>query len=270
MEKLNKSICAISSFLLFMACVPTKHNGDNELSRLLYKQFEANNFLEVKRLLSIGADVNYHPANTLSLLDRAVTEDNFQLVELFLKYKADIQSDSNNRNLLSYAASKEVAQLLKKHGVSLNSADKNGNLPIHWLCARREINSELLIFFLSNSDKINAKNRWGQTPLHIACLTSKNDDKYECIGLLLKCGGDANSKDNAGCTSLLYAAYHNNPRVLQMLIEAKAAINVQDNEGNSVLHGAYALQGKKNIPLLLRWGANPALRNKSGKLYDEE
>lgn len=257
------------SLLLFSGCSCQKNIDHNKINFLLYQNFEDRNIAEVKKMLELGANVNYHPQDALSMLDQAVIEGNLPLCELLLKHGANTENDAHKRNLLSYTTDKKIAQLLVQSGIHLDNIDIYGNLPIHWICCRRNTNQELLEYFLKKGSNVNAINIKGQTPLHIACFTSKNDEKFDYVKLLLEYGSNVNLRDNAGCTSFLYAAYHNNPRILKLLAP-KTFINAQDNQGNSALHGAYILDGHKNIPLLLELGVSPQIRNKAGKLYNEK
>lgn len=136
------------------------------------------------------------------------------------------------------------------------------------------------------------------TPLHIAAIRNAP----HIVELLLDFGADPNYKDGKGRTPIFYAIYNqnygvaidlinkgarldvvdfngetilhftvgrNSYNILEYLLQNFPAfnnfINFKDNDGNTPLHIA-AFMGYTDIAeLLLRYGANPNLRNKNGE-----
>jgi tankyrase len=97
------------------------------------------------------------------------------------------------------------------------------------------------------------------------------------IEALLKAGADIQEADKNGVTPLHHAVRFRSPAAVAVLLERGANVNQAcKRSGSTALHravtstGAPSTAGKhaearQIIELLLRYGADPSLRNKSGK-----
>ncbi|PUB17343.1 ankyrin repeat domain-containing protein [Yoonia sediminilitoris] len=89
---------------------------------------------------------------------------------------------------------------------------------------------------LSTGASVNAVDRDGGTPLHLAAMGTENPD---VIKALIAVGADVNARDLAQRTPLHWAALINdNPSVFVALIDAGADVNAQDVWGQTPLHEA--------------------------------
>lgn len=79
-------------------------------------------------------------------------------------------------------------------GVDVNAKSKWGMTPLHW-AATQGLNDVATLLIARGAD-VNAKNKLGSTPLHLAC---RHED---VAALLIASGADVNAKDNAGRTPL--------------------------------------------------------------------
>lgn len=102
---------------------------------------------------------------------------------------------------------------------------------------------------------------YGSTPLHKATMWPISDDKLEA---LLAAGSDVNARDNWGNTPLHNAAIKTNYQHVRLLIEAGAQINAQNDYGATPLFNAARSQTNRNTLYLLQAGANPNLNNSVG------
>lgn len=102
----------------------------------------------------------------------------------------------------------------------------------------------------------------GRTELHHAVI----DSKFELVQSLLAGGSDATAQDKAGWTPLHFAAQRYAIEIATLLIQHKAAIDVQDVFGNTPLWRAvFESRGRgEMITLLRRAGADPLLKNRHG------
>lgn len=81
---------------------------------------------------------------------------------------------------------------------------------------------------------INAKNTFGETPLHWAVC----DGNTAIATLLIEKGANINAKNTFGDTPLHKAAYYRRPAIATLLIEKGANINTKNTVGNTPLHRA--------------------------------
>ena len=97
------------------------------------------------------------------------------------------------------------------------------------------------------------------------------------IEALLAAGADIHAADKNGVTALHHAVRFRSPAAVAVLLEHGAAVNQScKRSGSTPLHravtssGAPSTAGKAGeaqqiIEILLRYGADPAIRNKNGK-----
>ncbi len=174
------------------------------------------------------------------------------MVNEYLKHDVDIDmKDSNDRTALHHAISKgqyNVAKLLLSKGADKNCVDKYGITPI-LLAVEKDLSMfQLLLDYKANIQavdnehntvlhhaanagstkiveeliKINpeimidAKNKEGQTPLHLA---GKNND-ISTVEALLRAGADVTIKDNKGKKPVDYVL-EDYPGLIQLLEEAE-------------------------------------------------
>lgn len=101
----------------------------------------------------------------------------------------------------------------------------------------------------------------GSTTLHWA--SSMGDS--EAVEKLIRCGADPNKTDTMGRTSLHFSTYRNSGS-LELLLRAKADVDLKDVNCQSVLHylSAYGWN-TTSLDLLLRYGANIEATNHFGQ-----
>ena len=93
---------------------------------------------------------------------------------------------------------------------------------------------------------------FGRTALHWASEASD----WEAVEQLLRCGADPNKMNNYGRSSLHLSVYGNG-RCLELLLRAKADVDLEDANGQTALPqlSAYGWD-TANLDLLVRFGAN--------------
>ena len=260
--------------IVFLCCGCVSSNTSiQELNDNLYNAFVQNDKVMMQRFINRGADVNYKPDDILAIdmLTLAVMDNNVEMVDFLLSNGADAKITSpDGRNLFTYTNNINIGKMLLKRGVHPSASDRQGNNSLHRICViGNNADGDFIEFLLSHGVSVNDKNKKGMTPLHIACMTSRGDNKLEIIKILLKHNADVNKEDNNETIPLQWASIKNNPETIKILIENGANINHQDIVGDTALHGAYALKASKNVQLLLANGADTAIRNNAGQLYNE-
>lgn len=197
-----------------------------------------------------------------------------------------IQKDSYDQNLLHIAASSEidakekVALILqslapKAYGKVrqnlLTACDKKGMTPLH-----RALEPDTIETLFDAGANLEAQDSEGRTPF-LLFLKSR---ERSCIEKTLDLGAKVDVADKAGKTSLMIPCQVGNDEQLALILNAlservsedarKAFINRQDNsDRQTALHFA-ARNGNWNcIDMLLTAGADPSLKDKTGKTYKD-
>lgn len=89
--------------------------------------------------------------------------------------------------------------------------------------------------------------------------------------ILLQHGADINKKSN-GVAQLHFAAQvpqNEKPILLKYFLEKGADVNIRDFQGNTPLFVANFAANKEVTDLLLKFGADPTIRNNKGILYKD-
>ena len=115
----------------------------------------------------------------------------------------------------------------------------------------------IMDMLVKNGQGMNAQDKDGQTPLHIAIrwsmfysVLSPTDENL--IKLLLDHGADLNIQDKLGYTPLHCAAFSGTPEIILMLVNRGASLITKDYVGRVPLHCAASALYEDNIKVLLR------------------
>jgi len=133
---------------------------------------------------------------------------------------------------MAYDASVKVFEFLVSQGADVNAKNKNGETPFH-VAARKNENVEVFEFFVSQGADVNVKDEHGMTPLHIAARWNEN---VEIVKFLVSQGADVNAKNDNGYTPLHEAArYDVSVETIKFLIHKGADVHAQDNDRKTPL-----------------------------------
>jgi len=113
---------------------------------------------------------------------------------------------------------------------------------------------------------------------HVCCQRNADPKSQRAaIKALLKAGADIHQTDKNGVTALHHAVRFRSPAAVELLLRSGAEVNQAcKRSGSTALHRAVTstgapgtagkdAQARKIIEILLRFGANPSITNKSGK-----
>ena len=237
----------------------------NYIKKSQWDKFEEN--------LNENIDLNIKDEHSNYLIQYIILYNNTTMLEKILKYNLSLDwLDNEGRSILyipiKYGYIDIIKMLLKvdedKIGISiLNIKDSYSNFPLHYSLFFKNLEifnlltskSNLFIFdkiknsivhlitknkninFLKkifDSDfNINLTNINNETPLHIACIYDLNNFIEKFISL--KC--DINIKEKTGgLTPLMICVLNNNFQGISLILDETPNLNIQDHEGNTVLH----------------------------------
>ena len=170
--------------------------------------------------------------------------------------------DINKKSLLhttAKAGHTNLLTVLLQRGFSVHFRDKFLRTPLHTACQfGRETCADELI--KAGSD-IYARDSIGRTCLHYACCS----DSVNLVTMILGTEPDlVHTRDTYGRTPLHYVVWNGTSaqgEICMKLLEAKAEVDALDDEGMTPLHFAADAAKGKIIPILLRHGANPFIRD---------
>ena len=225
--------------------------------------------VEVIRLLDSGSNPNETHGGK-SAIYCAIMIGLYELVDRFLDagvdvtHAADMKSSvidamttrhSSNTMEEQILIEGPLLQRLLLAGTDIYMRDAEGNTFLHH--AQHHVNPAMMKLLLDAGLDINAKNNEGRTVLH-NCI---HNWRMETVNVILAASPDMNARDNAGNTALYYAikgskftpdsTFESQATldVIRRLIEANAATDFVDSEGNSLLHLAMHW-GYNNMPYL--------------------
>ena len=190
----------------------------------------------------------------------------------------------------------KVAEFLRQNSQYMNEiislVDNNKKSLLH--VAAKVGNVNMLTFLLSKKFSVYFRDKFLRTPLHLACQFGRE----VCADELLKAGSQILARDSIGRTCLHYAACSDSTNlvtlilgkepdlvtardtygrtalhysvwngtaeqvnIVKRLLESKAEVDALDEEGMTSLHFAAEAGKGKIIPILLKYGANPFIKD---------
>ncbi|HBL98726.1 TPA: hypothetical protein DDZ86_03730 [Candidatus Dependentiae bacterium] len=212
-----------------------------------------------KRLLESGALVDKSTNDGYTPLLWAVKAGNKEIVELLLKYKANVNIVEKIKGgtplyLACQNGYEFIVKRLLESGALVNKGANDGSTPLYIACQN---GYEFIVKHLLDSGALvdNGTNA-GCTPLYIAC-----QNEYEFIvKRLLDSKAQVDKSTNDGWTPLYIACRKGNLNIVKFLIEHKADVNKKHDDTSSPLYGVCRKESEDRVQIvkiLLKEGADP-------------
>ncbi|XP_038216128.1 protein phosphatase 1 regulatory subunit 12B isoform X8 [Zerene cesonia] len=212
---------------------------------------------EVQRLLKLGADINTANVDGLTALHQACIDDNFDMVQFLVENGADVNRGDNEGWTPLHATAScgflSIARYLLENGADVAAVNYDGELAVD--IADSDEMEELLQKAIDEKGIDCEKSRSAEV------TTLRNDAKNWAAN------GYVEVRDpKTGGTPLHVAAAKGYVDVAKTLLEdCNAEPDSVDYEGWTPLHAA-ALWGQKDAAaILLKFGADPNVKNYSGQ-----
>lgn len=203
---------------LFFTAVKT---GDEQFVQLFLDAgfgIESNSLNQNHREIKYEGDTPLHCA---------VRYGNINIVQLLLKYNADINSfDLNKRTPLSYAIEFkhiDIMHFLVNRGADINLIDAYTRMPLHF--AIKSVNFGLIQFVIDTELNNNPVSK----PKYMPILYAIESGNIDVIQFLIDRGADISSIDIKNRTPLSYAVQSRNLKLAHFLVDRGANIGLLDS-----------------------------------------
>ena len=253
-DKIEKSIDYIIKNNLTIEDIDLNLKDDNNNYLLNYLIIQ-NNYKLLEKLFKIeNIKIDIFDSDNKSILYIPIKFNYKKLFNLLLEYNKstigvsiyDIR-DNNNNIALHYAIkykNKTFIEDLLKYESNTLFADNTGNNSFHLSILSRDI--EIIKLILKHSEKpiiINSRTDNGKTPLHYAV----NLQEIKIVKLLLENGANINLQDYEHEYNILhYAVNFGSKELVEFCLTNNIDINRQDIFGNTALHYS-VIEGNNEI-----------------------
>jgi len=220
------------------------------------------------RMWIMLALIGYLPGNMVNaqkmmsekglLLFSAIEAGNLSNVQVLVETDSmlmEIRDNDGNTPLRKACTRKKtaIAHYLIDKGANIKTKNNDGFTPLHGACSGPIVDETLILHLLNKGADINARTGWGITPMHLAVNTG--DPKV--LKLLIDHGARLDIYDRGGYGTVLHMAINlgQNQDMVKLLIDNGATLH-KYSYGNTELHLA-ALKGYSDmVPLLVKHGAD--------------
>jgi ankyrin repeat protein len=206
------------------------------LSTRLVDAAQHGNELEARRLILLGASVNFANEGRGTPLMAAAQRGNLKIVQTLLNHGANVNAQAKKKNNVSalFCAAEEghdeIVQLLLDKGALPNPPTTNGATPL--MMAAQQGYLRVVQILLDHGANINAQapDEGNQYALNQAALQGHD----AIIELLLDYGAAVDLPLKNGATPLIVAARRGHLRSVQILLNHGANVNAQAHSLNNM------------------------------------
>jgi len=152
----------------------------------------------------------------------------------------------------------EELEFLVNNRANVNARDAFGDTPLHDASVVGIL--DIVKFLVEKGANINAKNDEGETPL----LNASIRGYFNIVQFLVEKGADVNAKNDEGKTPLLNASFYGYFNIVQFLVEKGADVNAKDNYNETAFLNACAGGSFEIVKFLVEKGANLYMKYNNG------
>ena len=230
----------------------------------------------LKFLLDNGADVDASIPDGRKAIqsvfsamsDQEGDDEGIEILKILIANGADVNSKANDGvsllHLVALEGRTKVAKFLVRNGADVNIKDEAGITPIFGAVMKKDL--RMMKTLLDLGANINIQQDVGVTALMAAARLRS----LKMIKLLLELGADPNIKCHQGYTAMMQpyvcadAINRKNFNFFQTFIDAGADLNVESDEGESIVVMAARTRQIKEVIQLMEAGADVNATDKEG------
>ena len=249
---------------LILAVQPGRVNSIDGMQRTLLHWAARQGHVDMAELaIAKGAHLGPQDAGGFTPLHHAIQRGRRETALLLLANDAptnvrDYQSKCAPLHIVAANGDKDMVRLMLDKGADVNAKTRFGNTPLH-LAPDREM-AEML---LAAGADVNAEAEGGRTPLHKAL---KSGDDMALVRLLVEKGASWDIYDRVGGTPVQTAAIYGRTEALKLFLEGGGDPARLANENPPTMLDLAAHRGHVGVVgLLLEHGAPVDARDKGGR-----
>jgi len=223
MEKIERQSQNINPIINWSFDSANKKYGENALHNAAK---DGNNIL-LELLIMNGVDVNLKDTSTLTPLSSAAMQGNTDSARLLLDNEADIDATNHEGDTALHFAARygfvEIVRILILYTATIDAKNSNDETPLHLALTVGAFECAKLL--IDEGAKLDVKDNKGKTPSMVLQdyveqqTSNKNETKNK------------KPKRNRRTTAAHLAAIFQNNALLEILINQKAELNVEDKSG---------------------------------------
>ncbi|XP_068243701.1 uncharacterized protein [Palaemon carinicauda] len=199
-------------------------------------------FHVARTLIDLGAEVNVTDNNDETPLHQSVRLYDEKVARVLLERGAKTEVVNNiGTTALSFAClydrthDAKITRLLLLYGADPNARQYNGSFPITYAVSTEFSGVAKVNALVDHKVNLGSTGPNGMTAL-FAAVCNNHDDTHEIVRALVRCGMNPNHRLDDGKTLLHMAVTNRNTKVVELLIELGADVNVAENIGHRPLH----------------------------------
>lgn len=151
-----------------------------------------------------------------------------------------------------------IVKALIDAGADINAKDPYGETPLHIACVRGL--EKIISLLIAEGADVNARDGRALTPLHVAAWGGHE----ETVALLIANGAMVDARGDDGATPLMVSTLSGHSETMALLIDNGADINAKNRTGLTPLHVAALTGQKEAVELLIDKGADADAKNENG------